>query len=98
MAPIKEAVYATVRPPIVPLQSPLLTATIAFVERCIPPGSVQTKTIRGDKLINRPGVMVLGHSLKDKGAKARLVVLATVDNLSATTITELRACLRSRAK
>jgi hypothetical protein len=35
--------------------------------------------------------MVLGHSLKDKGAKARLVVLAVVENLSASTITELKA-------
>ena len=40
--------------------------------------------------------MVLGHSLKDKGAKARLVVLATIDNLSASTITELRVRLRLR--
>ncbi len=37
--------------------------------------------------------MVLGHSLKDKGAKARLVVLATIDNLSPSTITELRVCM-----
>lgn len=37
--------------------------------------------------------MVLGHSLKDKGAKARLVVLATVDKLSASTVTELRVRL-----
>lgn len=37
------------------------------------------------------GAMVLGHSLRDKGAKARLVVLAVVENLSAATITELKA-------
>ena len=34
--------------------------------------------------------MVLGHSLKDRGAKAKLVVLATLDNLLASTITELK--------
>ncbi|KAF7506524.1 hypothetical protein GJ744_011670 [Endocarpon pusillum] len=56
MAPIKEAVYATL--------------------------------LMDDSYL--PGAMVLGHSLKDKGAKARLVVLATIDNLSASTITELR--------
>lgn len=37
--------------------------------------------------------MVLGHSLKDKGAKAKLVVLATLDTLSADTITELKVSL-----
>jgi hypothetical protein len=40
--------------------------------------------------------MVLGHSLKDKGAKARLVVLAVIENLSAATITELRVGLGRR--
>lgn len=33
---------------------------------------------------------MLGHSLKDKGASARLVVLATLDTLSASTIAELK--------
>lgn len=37
-----------------------------------------------------PGAMVLGHSLRDRGAKAKLVVLVTVDNVSAGTITELK--------
>ena len=36
------------------------------------------------------GAMVLGHSLKDKGAKGKLVVLATLDNLHAETISELK--------
>ncbi|KIX96851.1 uncharacterized protein Z520_07571 [Fonsecaea multimorphosa CBS 102226] len=37
-----------------------------------------------------PGAMVLGHSLKDKGAKAPLVAFILVDRLSSDTITELR--------
>ncbi|KAK7894377.1 glycogenin glucosyltransferase [Exophiala xenobiotica] len=37
-----------------------------------------------------PGAMVLGHSLKDRGAKAPLVAFVTVDRLSADTINELR--------
>lgn len=38
-----------------------------------------------------PGAMVLGWSLRDKGAVSRkLVVLVTVDALSASTITELK--------
>lgn len=37
--------------------------------------------------------MVLAHSLKDKAAKARLVVLVVMDNLSASAITELKVCL-----
>jgi len=37
--------------------------------------------------------MVLAHSLKDKGAKARLVVLVTIESLSASTITDLKVCL-----
>ncbi|KIW97301.1 uncharacterized protein Z519_02693 [Cladophialophora bantiana CBS 173.52] len=37
-----------------------------------------------------PGAMVLGHSLKDKGAKAPLVAFVLVDRLSSDTITELR--------
>ena len=36
------------------------------------------------------GAMVLGHSLKDKGAKGKLVVLATLENLSGDSITELK--------
>lgn len=43
--------------------------------------------------LNNIGAMVLGYSLKDKGAKARLVVLATIDNLSASTISELKVIL-----
>jgi hypothetical protein len=34
--------------------------------------------------------MVLAHSLRDKGAKAKIVVLATLDSLAADTITELK--------
>ncbi|EXJ83870.1 hypothetical protein A1O1_07498 [Capronia coronata CBS 617.96] len=37
-----------------------------------------------------PGAMVLGHSLKDRGAKAPLVAFILVDKLSSDTITELR--------
>lgn len=51
----------------------------------------QSDDMKREQLLNGVlGAMVLGHSLKDKGAKARLVVLATIDNLSASTITELR--------
>ena len=45
------------------------------------------------KLKHHLGAMVMGHSLKDRGASARLVVLATLDNLSPSAITELKACL-----
>ena len=34
--------------------------------------------------------MVLAHSLKDKGAKGKLVVLATMDNLSKDAVMELK--------
>ncbi|KAJ9611543.1 glycogenin glucosyltransferase [Cladophialophora chaetospira] len=37
-----------------------------------------------------PGAMVLGHSLKDRGAKAPLVAFILVDKLSSDTINELR--------
>ena len=47
------------------------------------------------RLKNPIGAMVLGHSLKDKGASARLVVLATLDTLSASTITELKVWMVS---
>lgn len=39
------------------------------------------------------GAMVLGHSLKDRGAKAPLVAFIVVDKLSTDTITELRVRL-----
>jgi hypothetical protein len=41
-------------------------------------------------LILKTGAMVLAHSLRDKGAKAKIVVLATLDALSSDTITELK--------
>jgi hypothetical protein len=34
--------------------------------------------------------MVLGHSLRGRGAKAKLAALVTVDNVSSETIEELR--------
>jgi hypothetical protein len=34
--------------------------------------------------------MVLGHSLRDKGAKGKLVAFVTVDSVSADAITELK--------
>ncbi|KIV77367.1 hypothetical protein, variant 1 [Exophiala sideris] len=37
-----------------------------------------------------PGAMVLGHSLKDRGAKGSLVAFVVIDRLAADTITELR--------
>ncbi len=36
--------------------------------------------------------MVLGHSLKDRGAKAPLVAFILVDKLSSGSINELRVC------
>lgn len=41
---------------------------------------------------NIPGAMVLGHSLKDRGAKAPLVAFIVADKLSSDTIKELRVC------
>lgn len=38
------------------------------------------------------GAMVLGHSLKDRGAKAPLVAFVLIEKLSSDTITELRVC------
>ena len=50
-------------------------------------------------LIRAVGAMVLGHSLRDKGAKAKMVVLATLDTLSSDTITELQvSILRASAR
>ena len=37
--------------------------------------------------------MVLGHSLKDRGAKAPLVAFVVADNLAPETLIELRVCL-----
>ncbi|KAK5082991.1 glycogenin glucosyltransferase [Lithohypha guttulata] len=37
-----------------------------------------------------PGAMVLGHSLRDRGAKAKLVACVVLDKLSQTTIKELQ--------
>lgn len=34
--------------------------------------------------------MVLGHSLRDRGAKGKLVALVLLDRLAANTITELK--------
>ena len=36
------------------------------------------------------GAMVLAHSLRDNGTKAKLVVLATVDSLRTSTVEELK--------
>jgi hypothetical protein len=36
--------------------------------------------------------MVLGHSLRDRGAKAKLAALVTVDSVSSESIEELRVC------
>jgi glycogenin len=41
-------------------------------------------------LILKTGAMVLGHSLRDKGAKAKIVILVALDTLSSDTITELK--------
>lgn len=42
--------------------------------------------------------MVLGHSLKDRGAKAKLVVLVTIDQVSSETISELKVCIPDTKK
>lgn len=40
-----------------------------------------------------PGAMVMGWSLRDKGAANRTIVaLVTIDSVSASTITELQVC------
>lgn len=40
--------------------------------------------------------MVLGHSLRDTGAKGKLVVLAVLDNLSGDAVTELKVIAATR--
>lgn len=37
-------------------------------------------------------MLVLGHSLKDGGANAKLVALVTLENLSQQTVEELKVC------
>lgn len=50
--------------------------------------SVYATLLMNDEYL--PGAMVLGWSLRDRGAaNRRLVALVTVDNLSASSITEL---------
>jgi len=51
---------------------------------------LQGPKVKIDKIL---GAMVLGHSLKDRGAKAPLVAFVVVDKLSTDTITELRVRL-----
>ena len=36
------------------------------------------------------GAMVLGHSLRDRGARAKLVALVTIESVSSETIEEIR--------
>lgn len=41
-----------------------------------------------------PGALVMGWSLRDKGAANRkIVALVTIENVSESTITELKVCL-----
>jgi hypothetical protein len=42
--------------------------------------------------------MVLGHSLKDRGAKAKLVAFILVDKLAATTVTDLKVRISVKMK
>ena len=63
---------------------------IAAHERCIPPRSDEYNSSIRPRDNNVTGAMVLGHSLKDKGAKAKLVVLVTMESLSTEAITELK--------
>jgi hypothetical protein len=41
--------------------------------------------------------MVLGHSLRDRGATAKLVALVSVESVSSGTIEELRVRVSARA-
>jgi hypothetical protein len=41
-------------------------------------------------IVNLPGAVVLAHSLRDNGTKAKLVVLYTPDTLQPATIHELQ--------
>jgi glycogenin len=51
--------------------------------------SVYATVLMSDEYL--PGAMVMGWSLRDKGAaNKRIVVLVTVDNVSASTIEELK--------
>ena len=68
-----------------------LTTLIAAHERCLPSRSARIyMSLINQILILKTGAMVLAHSLRDKGAKAKIVVLATLDALSSDTITELK--------
>lgn len=51
-------------------------------------GAVYCTLLLSDNYL--PGAMVLAHSLRDNGTKARLVALFTPDRLQSTTIDELR--------
>ncbi|KAJ5960279.1 uncharacterized protein N7479_007429 [Penicillium vulpinum] len=51
-------------------------------------GAVYCTLLLSDSYL--PGAMVLAHSLRDNGTKARLVALFTPDRLQSTTIDELR--------
>lgn len=42
--------------------------------------------------------MVLGHSLRDRGAKAKLVVLVTIDRVSPEAVSELKVWIIERAR
>jgi glycogenin glucosyltransferase len=51
--------------------------------------SVYATVLMSDEYL--PGAMVMGWSLRDKGAaNKKIVVLVTVDNVSASTIEELK--------
>lgn len=43
-----------------------------------------------------PGALVLGHSLRDKGAKGRLVACVVIEKLAAETIKELQVSVEMR--
>lgn len=71
-----------------------LTGTAAAHQRCLP---TRCSSSHRPLLLfitdPRPGAMVLGHSLKDRGAKAPLVAFVVAGNLAPETIVELQVCL-----
>lgn len=69
-----------------------LTGTAAAHQRCLPTRYSSHRPLLLLITDTPPGAMVLGHSLKDRGAKAPLVAFVVAGNLAPETIIELQVC------
>ena len=98
MADLREAVYCTVSvDAALPVKSPLTTYTAPF-ERPLPS---RLALLLMESCLRFPadvvlGAMVLAHSLRDHGAKAKIVVLVTLDSLQPSTVDELKVPIYSQ--